>query len=105
MTDRTTTPEPPVSGLSREIADDASDERLGPAELYGAVGVAMFKADLAGLPINRKINVVGNAAFQTLTRTPEAAQVEMLVEALEEAKRTIKAMHDLHIPAELRERL
>ncbi len=38
-------------------------ERVGPDEFYGAVGVAMFKADLGGLPINQKINFVGNAAY------------------------------------------
>lgn len=54
-------------------------ERLGPAELYGAVGMAMFNADLGGLRIDQKINLVGNAAYELLTRTlPAPALVEAL---------------------------
>lgn len=63
-------------------------ERVGPNWLYGAVGIAMFKADLGGLRIDQKIDLVGNAAFAALQAQPSkpvigvSSDVEGLVEQM-----------------------
>lgn len=52
-----------------------------PATLYGEVGMALFKADFAGLRIDEKINAVGNAAFAVLTNTAPLVEALRAVEA------------------------
>ncbi len=42
-----------------------------PPELYGAVGMALFRADMAGMNAPDSIAEIGNAAFTALSSTPE----------------------------------
>ncbi len=65
--------------------DSKAIERVGPDSFYGAIGIAMFEADIAGLRIDQQINFVGNAAITALAKpstTPDVAELMLDLEAL-----------------------